>query len=93
MTFSPFKIVQGLPFEAFENLACKLLRHGVLEGVGTVDSPFESPHFVKHPDELYTAVYSAFVAQNPDMFPKSEEPKAGAGSGVAAGKETAATEE
>lgn len=73
LSFNPLQVLQSLDFDTFETLACKLLGFGVLEGEGTINNPFESAHFMQHPDELYAAVYSAFVAQNPDMFPKKKE--------------------
>lgn len=80
LSFNPLQVLQSLDFDTFENLACKLLDLGILEGEGTISNPFESAHFMQHPDELYVAVYSAFVAQNPDMFPKKSTESKMAGS-------------
>ena len=71
-SFNPIAILQSLSFDTFEQIALKTLAYGVLEGVGTVQNPFEHAHFMAHPDELYTAVYAGFVAQNPDMLPKKK---------------------
>jgi hypothetical protein len=75
VSFNPLAILQSISFEKFEKIALKTLAYGVLDGVGTVKDPFECPHFLAHPDELYAAVYAAFTAQNPEMFPKPKGPE------------------
>ena len=74
VTFNPMAILQSLDFDTFEKIATKVLAFGVLDGIGTIENPFESDHFKNHPDELYSAVYAAVQAMNPGMFaPKKSE--------------------
>jgi len=49
VSFNPLQILQGIDFDTFENIATKTLSLGILEGVGTIENPFESSHFMAHP--------------------------------------------
>lgn len=65
-----FTIMKAMDFETFEVIATRVLSGSVLEGVGAVDNPFNNEHFIKHPDELYSATYAAVKAMNPELFEK-----------------------
>jgi len=88
-----FTIMQSMGFEVFEKLAKRLLGGMVLEGVGTVDDPFECDHFVKHTDEIYAATYAAAVELNPELFSKLNAEMGRTAPAVSAQDESAGAEE
>lgn len=63
-------IFGALDEEDFRMVATGLLSHGVLEGVGTIESPLESDYFRDNPDELIYAMVAAVKALNPELFRK-----------------------
>jgi len=65
-----FTILKTMDFGTFELIAKRVLSGSVLEGVGAIEDPFKSDHFLKNTDEIYSATYAAVKALNPELFEK-----------------------
>lgn len=65
-----FTVLQAMEFGDFEQIANKLLSGMMLDGVGSVDDPFECDYFRTNVDELYAATFAAAKALNPELFGK-----------------------